>query len=90
MRLAFALPILLLGACQVTKDDANDSVSVEYNQGLAENAAADVGNAAEAVANDIANDVARTGDKIENKVGDVDVDVDVSRDAPANTAANSN
>ena len=90
MRAAFVLPVLLLGACQVTKDDANDSVSVEYNQDLAENAAADVGNAAEAVADDIANDVARTGDKIENKVGDVDVDVDVSRDGDANASANTN
>ena len=85
MRAAIVLPVLLLGACQVTKDDANDSMTVEYNQDLAENTAADVANTAESIGGDIANDVERTGDKVQNKVGDVDVDVDVSRDAPANS-----
>ncbi len=85
MRAAIVIPVLLLGACQVTKDDANDSVTVEYNQDVAENAAADVANTAENIAADIGNDVERTGDKIENKVGDVDVDVDVSRNAPSNS-----
>ena len=85
MRAAIVLPVLLLGACQVTKDDANDSVSVAYNQDIAENAAADVANTAETIGADIANDVERTGDKVQNKVGDVDVDVDVSRNAPANS-----
>lgn len=89
-RIAIVLPLLLLGACQVSKDDANDSVSVQYNQDIAENAAADLGNAAENIAGDISNDVARTGDKIENKVGNVDVDVDVSRNAPANASSNAN
>ena len=84
MRITFALPLLLLGACQVTKDDANDQVTVEYNQDLAENAAEDVANTAESIGEDIANDVERTGDKVQNQVGDVDVDVDVNREAPAN------
>ena len=77
MRFAYALPVLLLGACQVSKDDANDSVTVAYNQDLAENAAADVANTAGEIAEDIGNDVQRTGDKIENKVGDKDVSVNV-------------
>ena len=85
MRAAIVLPVLLLGACQVTKDDANDSVTVAYNQDVAENAAADVANTAETIGADIANDVERTGDKVQNKVGDVDVDVDVSRNAPTNS-----
>ena len=34
-----ALPLLALAACQVTKDDANDSITVEYNQDVAENGA---------------------------------------------------
>ena len=84
MRAALVIPALLLGACQVTKDDANDSVTVEYNQDVAENAAADVANTAGTIGADIANDVERTGDKIANEVGDVDVDVDVSREAPSN------
>lgn len=85
MRAALVIPALLLGACQVTKDDANDSVTVEYNQDLAENAAADVANTAGTIGADIANDVERTGDKVANEVGDVDVDVDVTRNAPSNS-----
>jgi hypothetical protein len=85
MRIALVLPLLLLGACQVSKDSANDSMTVAYNQDLAENAAADVGNTAEAIAADIGNDVERTADKIDNKVGDR------NDAAPAsNTATNSN
>ena len=70
MRIALALPLLLLGACQVSKDDQNDSVSVTYNQDVAENAAADVANTAENIAADIGNDVEATGNKIENRVDD--------------------
>ena len=84
-RIALALSMMLLGACQVTKDDANDSMTVQYNQDVAENAAADAGNAAENIGGMIANDVSATADKVQNKVGDVDVDVDVSRNAPANS-----
>ena len=75
MRIMFALPLLLLGACQVSKDDANDTVSVTYNEDLAENVAADVGNTAENIAGKIGNDVQESSDKVQNKVGDVDVDV---------------
>ena len=73
MRIALAaIPLLMLGACQVTKDDANGSTSVTYNSDIAENAAADIGNTAENIASDIGNDVKATGDKIDNKVGDHD------------------
>ena len=76
MRIALAvIPLALLGACQVSKDDANGTASVTYNSDVAENAAADVGNTLENVASDIGNDVQKTGDKIENKVGDVNVNV---------------
>jgi hypothetical protein len=74
MRIALALPLLLLGACQVSKDNNNGTTSVTYNSDVAENAAADVGNTAENIATDIGNDVKRTGDKIGNKVGDKDAD----------------
>ena len=80
MRIALAIPLLLLGACQVSKDDNNGTASITYNSDVAENAAADVGNTAENIAADIGNDVKATGDKIENKVGNKDVDVDVQRD----------
>ncbi len=83
MRAFIILPVLLLAACQVSKDSNNDSITVEYNQDVAENAAADVANTAGNIASDIGNDVERTGDKVQNEVGDVDVDV--SRNAPANS-----
>ena len=85
MRAAIVLPALLLGACQVSTDDANDSMTVQYNQDVAENAAADIANTTENIAADIGNDVERTSERVQNEVGDVDVDVDVSRNEPANS-----
>ena len=78
MRIALAIPLLLLGACQVSKDDNNGTMSVTYNSDVAENAMADVGNTAQNIGGDIANDVQKTGDKIQNKVGDADVNVNAS------------
>jgi hypothetical protein len=81
MRIAFAaIPLLLLAACQVSKDDQNGTTSITYNSDVAENAAADVGNTAQNIAGDIGNDVKNTGDKIENKVGNTDVSVNVNKD----------
>ena len=75
MRILIALPALLaLTACQVSKDEANDTVSVTYNEDVAANAVDDVGNTAENVAEAIGNDVQKAADKVENT--DVDVDVD--------------
>ena len=85
MRSLIAIPALLLAACQVSTDGNNDSVTVEYNQDLAENTAADAANTAENIAEDIGNDLEQTGEKIQNEVGDVDVDVDVNRNAPTNS-----
>ena len=81
MRILIALPALLaLTACQVSKDEANDTVSVTYNEDVAANAAEDVGNTAENVAEAIGNDVQKAADKVEN----TDVDVDVNANATAN------
>lgn len=88
MRVAFAIPLLLLGACQVSKDDKNDTTSVEFNQDVAENGVAAAGNTLENVAGAIANDVERTAEKVQNKVGDVNVDVKVDRNTNANGSAN--
>ena len=78
MRSLIALPLLALGlaACQVTKDDANDTITAEFNGDVAENGLSDAGNLAENVAGHISNDVEQAGDKIENT--DVDVDVDTN------------
>ena len=77
MRILLAIPLLLLGACQVSKDDANNTVSVTYNEEVAANTAADVGNVAENIASDIGNDIQKTGDKIQNTDVDLNVNTDV-------------
>jgi hypothetical protein len=74
MRALIALSLLPLAACQVTKDDANDSVTVEYNQDIAENGLEDAGNLAENVGDAIANDVGEAADKAQN----VEVEVDTN------------
>ena len=73
MRIALAIPLLLLGACNVSKD--GNSVTVQYDQNKAESTAADIGNTAQNIGQDIANDVQKTGDKLENKVGNADIAV---------------
>jgi hypothetical protein len=80
MRIIVAIPLLLLGACQVSKDNANNTVSVTYNQEVASNAAEDVGNVAENIASDIGNDVKNESAKVQNKVGNSDVSVNVNKD----------
>jgi hypothetical protein len=67
-----AVPLLLLSACQVSKDDQNGTTSVTYNSDVAENAASDMGNTAQNIAGDIGNDVKNTSEKVENKVGNDD------------------
>ena len=83
MRIAFVIPLLLLGAFNVIKD--GNSVTVQYDHNTAENTAADIGNTAQNIAADIGNDVQKTGDKIENKVGNTDVSVKVNHDVHTNT-----
>ena len=78
MRIALAIPLLLLGACNVSKE--GNAVTVQYDQNTAQNTAADIGNTAQNIAADIGNDVQATGDKIQNKVGNKDVDVNVNAD----------
>ena len=83
MRGWIALPLLALAACQVTKDDANDSVSVTYNGDVAENGFADAANTAGNIAEDISNDVQQSADKVENKADAMQAD-----DKPAESNAN--
>ena len=79
MRILIAVPALLvLGACNVTKE--GNAVTVQYDQNTAENTAADVGNSAQNIAADIGNDLTKTGDKIQNKVNNTDVSVKVGTD----------
>ena len=86
MRIALAIAaVLLLGACNVTKD--GNSVTVQYDQNTAQNTAVAIGNTAQNIGSEIANDVQNTGDKIENKVGNTDVHVTVNKDEETNSAS---
>ena len=80
MRMFLALPLFALGACQVTTDDKNDQMTIEYNQDVAEEGIADAANTAEDLAGKVSNDVQETADKVESKADNVDVDVDVDTD----------
>jgi hypothetical protein len=85
MRIILALPLLMVAACNVERDTANDSTTMEFNQERIEGAAEDVGNAARDVAAGAANVASATGDAIGNEVGD-GADADANR----NEAGNSN
>jgi len=74
MRMILVLPLLALAACQVTEDDRNDQVTVQYNEEVAANAAEDIGNAAEEAGRAIANGAGEAVDTVRN----VDVDVDTN------------
>jgi hypothetical protein len=76
MRALMLLPLLALAACQVNKDEQNDTITAEFNGDVAENGLMDAGNFAENLASDVGNDIDRTADKVENT--DVDVDVDTN------------
>ena len=78
MRLLILLPLLALGACQVTKDDANRTTTVEYNGEAAENSVDAAANTAGQIAGDIANDVQETAAKVGSKVENVEVRVDTN------------
>ena len=80
MRILIAAPaLLLLGACNVSKD--GNSVTVQYDQNTAENTAADIGNTAQNIGSDIGNDVQRTANKLQN----TDVNVKIGKDEHTNT-----
>ena len=84
MRSFLLLPLVALAACQVTEDDQNDQMTVQYNQDVAENAAADIANGAEEAGEAVMNGARDVGNTVEN----VDVDVDLNSadsDAPANS-----
>ena len=80
-----AAPLLLATACNVERNPENGTTTLEFNEDVAQNTAADIANGAENVAEGAGNVAAQAGDAIQNEVGDVDVDVDVNRTAPANS-----
>ena len=86
MRMILALPLLLVAACAVENDEANDQVTLEFDQDAVENAAGEVGDALEDAGNQIGDAAENAGQAIEEEVDSIDVDVDVSR----NKAGDSN
>jgi hypothetical protein len=79
MRLFIVAPLLLLCACNVDRDAGNETTTLSFNEAVAQNTLADVGETAENIGGAIANEAEQTAEKVENKVGDVDVDVNVTR-----------
>jgi hypothetical protein len=71
---ALALPLLALPACQVSKDEQNDTMTATYNEDVAENAVSDFGNFAENVASDVGNDIEKTANKVEDKADEIQSD----------------
>ena len=81
-------PAMLLGACQVTDDKANDQVSVTYNQDVAEDAGAAALNTIDQAAGAIVNDTKEAAAAVKNVDVDVDVDTNTSNNPPATTNNN--
>lgn len=80
------VPALLLGACQVTDDKANDQMTVSYNQDVAENVGAAAMNTVDQAAGAIVNDTKEAGATVRN----LDVDVDIGKKNDGNQAAPAN
>lgn len=80
MRIALAIPLLLLGACQVSKDANNGTASVSYNSDVAANAANDIGAKATNIAADISNDVKTEGGRVKNKIDNANVNISIGKD----------
>ena len=79
MRLLIPLTVLLLAACDVDNDAANEKVTVTYDKERIKETAADTARTAKDVAAGVGNVAESTGEAIEREVGDVDVDVSVRR-----------
>jgi hypothetical protein len=88
MRIMLALPLLLVAGCNLNNDEANDQMTLEYNQQRIEDAAATAANTAEEVGSSIGNIAESTGAAISNEVGDIDVDVNINRDKGGEANAN--
>ena len=84
MRILLAAPLLLVvGACNVSKDNANNTVSVTLNEQEAGNAANDAGNTIQNIAHDVGNEAQNLGDKAKNTDVKVNVNTDVTTDNKA-------
>ena len=78
-RFALIPLLLLVAACNVENDEANDQVTLEFDQDAVENAAGEVGDAVEEAGTQIGDAAENAGQAIEQEVDNIDVDIDVSR-----------
>lgn len=83
MRLIATAALLLLAACGVDNDPANEKVTVTYDKERIKKA----GRAAKDVAVSAGNVAESTAKAVKKEVGDVDVDVRVKRTKPEPTPA---
>ena len=84
MRILLAAPLLLaVCACNVSKDAANNTVSVTLNEEEAANAANDAGNKIQNIAQDVGNEAQNLGDKAKNTDLKVNVNSDVKTENKA-------
>lgn len=84
MRIFLAIPLLALSACDVDRDAANDTTTIELNEAEAQNIAEDVGNTAQDIGGAIANEAEDAAAKIQNTDVDVNVNTSGGSDQPAN------
>ncbi len=80
MRIMLAVPLLLLSACQVSKDSNNGTASVTYNGEVAANAANDISAKASTIAADISNDVKAEGSRAKARIDNTNLDVKIGKD----------
>jgi hypothetical protein len=69
MRILILVPFLALGACNVSTDQNNQSLTLQYNQEEAQNTAADVSNTAQNIGAEMSNEADKAATAINNKVG---------------------
>ena len=78
MRILLTVPVLALAAaCNVTKDEANNTTSITVNEAVAANGLDSAGNTIQNIANDVGNEAGNLGDKIQNTDVNVTVNSDV-------------
>jgi hypothetical protein len=78
MRIMLIIPVLaLVGACDVTKDSANNTVSLTVNQEEAGNDINNAGNTIQNIAQDVGNEAQNLGEKVKNTDVDVNANTDV-------------
>ena len=79
MRLLVTIvPLLALCACNVSTDQNNSAMTVQYNSDAAATAANSVSNTVQNVAADIGNDVKSTSAKVENRTDGGDLDTNTT------------